>query len=237
MPDTQQFTQVFAQISLWAVVLAFFLGALSTLTPATFALAPVVVGYVGASAHSRPAGWGRALAFLGGLTLVNVAMGAFFGAAGALAQEVTGGNLALWNGLAGLLTLVIALSALGVVRLPLPTLATPIAPSSSWAGAFTLGLPFGLVSCPTCMPVMVPVALGAAATGTAWYGGLLFLAFAVGRGLPLLLIGGMTGFFKGLRGVSRYIPAVERASALLLLLAGLYFLSQAVWWMLWRMAM
>lgn len=237
MPDPQELTQVFAQVWLGAVLLAFGLGLLSTLTPTTFALVPVIVGYVGASARSRPAAWGRALAFLGGLTLVNVAIGALFGAAGALAQQLIGGNLALWNALAGLLVLWVGLAALGVVPLPLPALAPSAPPSTSWAGAFGLGLPFGLVTCPTCVPLLVPVALGAALTGAAWYGGLLFLTFAIGRGLPLLVLGGAAGLVKGLRGVSRHMLLVERASALLLVATALYFLGQAVWWMLWGMAM
>ncbi|MBI2322419.1 MAG: sulfite exporter TauE/SafE family protein [Chloroflexi bacterium] len=237
MPDAQQLTELFAQVSLWAVTLAFVLGLLSTATPTTFALVPVVVGYVGTSARSRPAAWGRALGFLGGITLVNVGVGALFGMAGALAQELVGGNVAGWNALAGLLTLWVALAALGVVPLPLPALAPTSAPRDSWLGAFALGLPFGLVTCPTCVPLMVPVALGAALTGAAWYGGLLFLAFAIGRGVPLLLIGAAAGRLKGLQSVARHVPTVERASAVLLLAAALYFLSQAVWWTFWGMAM
>ncbi|MBI4507193.1 MAG: sulfite exporter TauE/SafE family protein [Chloroflexi bacterium] len=237
MPDAQQLTELFAQVSLWAVTLAFVLGLLSTATPTTFALVPVVVGYVGTSARSRPAAWGRALGFLGGITLVNVGVGALFGMAGALAQELVGGNVAVWNALAGLLTLWVALAALGIVALPLPALAPTGMPSGSWLGAFALGLPFGLVTCPTCVPLMVPVALGAALTGAAWYGGLLFLAFAIGRGVPLLLIGAAAGRLKGLQSVARHRPTVERASAVLLLAAALYFLSQAVWWTFWGMAM
>lgn len=237
MPDPQQLTDLFAQISLWAVMLAFFLGLLSTATPTTFALVPVVVGYVGAGARSRPAAWGHALGFLGGITLVNVGVGALFGAAGALAQELVGGNVVLWNALAGLLTLWVALAALGVVPLPLPTIAPTGMASGSWQVAFALGLPFGLVTCPTCVPLMVPVALGAALTGAWWYGALLFLAFAIGRGVPLLFIGAAAGLLKGLESVAHHAPAVERASAVLLLVAALYFVSQAVWWLLWGMAM
>lgn len=235
--DPQQLTQVFAQVSFWPVLLALILGLLSTFTPSTFALVPVVVGYVGAGARSRPEAWARVLAFLAGLSLVNVAIGALFGAAGALAQEVVGGNVALWNALAGLLTLWVALAALGVVPLPLPALAPNGAATGSWLGAFTLGLPFGLVTCPTCVPLMVPVALGAALTGAAWYGALLFLVFAIGRAIPLLLVGAAAGTLKGLKGFARHMPAVERASALLLLAAALYFLGQAVWWMIWGMGM
>ncbi|MBI3974436.1 MAG: sulfite exporter TauE/SafE family protein [Chloroflexi bacterium] len=243
MADPQQLTEVFAQYSLWAVALAFILGIVSTLTPTTFALTPVIVGYVGAGARSGAAARGRALAFLGGISLVNVAVGALFGAAGAVAQQLVGGNVALWNALAGLLTLLVALAALGVLPLSFPGLsglfglAAPAGANSSWLGAFALGLPYGLVTCPTCVPLMVPVAIGAALTGAAWYGGLLFLAFAAGRGLPLLAIGGATGAFKQLRAVSRHMPAVERASAVLLLLAALYFLAEAARWALWGMSM
>lgn len=237
MPDPQRFVDVFSQVSLWAVVLSFLLGLLATFSPATFALTPVIVGYVGAGARSRPAAWGRALSFVGGLSLVNVAIGALFGAAGAFAQRLTGGNLALWNLLAGLLTLVMALAALDLIRLPFPSLTEPDAPRASWLGAFLLGLPFGLVSCPTCMPLLVSVAIGAASTGAAWYGALLFLAFAIGRGIPLLALGGATGMFKNLRGVARRMPVIERVSAFVMLAAAVFFLIEAVRWWLWTPSM
>jgi cytochrome c-type biogenesis protein len=226
----------FMHISPWAVVLAFFLGLLATFTPATFPLAPVIVGYIGSSARARASAWGRALAFLAGVSLVTVAIGALFGAAGVLAQMLIGGNLAIWNGLAGLVTLVVGLGALGVVPLPLRCVAIPRALGSSWLGAFTLGLPFGLVTCPTCVPLLVPVALGAAASGSAWHGGLFFLAFAVGRGLPLLLVGGAAGAVNGWARVSRYAPVIERASALLMLAAALYFFVQAGSWAYGKMS-
>lgn len=173
----------------------------------------------------------------GGLSLVNVGVGALFGAAGALAQELVGGNLAIWIGLAGLFTLLVACAALGVVPVRLPVIFSAGNPSGSWHGAFALGIPFGLVTCPTCVPLLVPLALGAAASRLAWYGGLLFLAFAVGRGIPLLLLGGFAGLFKGLKGVARAMPLVERASAYLLLIAAVYFLGEAVYWATWQSSM
>jgi cytochrome c-type biogenesis protein len=237
VPDPQELTNIFAQGSVWALPLAFTLGLLATLTPSTFPLAPVIVGYVGTGARSRGAAWGRALAFLGGLTLVNVGVGAFFGAAGALAQELVGGNLAVWNALAGLMTLLTGLGALGWLHLPLPALGIASNPTGTWQGAFVLGLPFGLVTCPTCVPLLVPLALGAAVTRLAWYGGLLFLAFAIGRGIPLLILGGAAGLFKGLKGVARAMPTIERGAALLLLLAAVYFFVEAVRWLFWQTLM
>ena len=230
MPDAQQLSNAFAQVSLWATVLALMLGVLATFTPATFAVAPVVVGYVGSHARSRQEGWGRALAFLGGLSLVNFAVGALFGAAGALAQRLIGGNLALWNGLAGVLTLAVALVALGRLPLPLPGWVAGLPASHSWTGAFALGVPFGLVTCPTCIPLLVPMAIGAARSGSAWYGALLFLAFAIGRGVPLLVLGGATGLFKLFKPLALRMPLVERASAWLLVAAAAYFIVQAVVW-------
>ena len=236
IPDLQHMAAAFEHISSWAVVLAFFLGLLATLTPATFPLAPVVVGYIGSSARARASAWGRALAFLAGVSLVTVAVGALFGAAGVLAQTLIGGNLAIWNGLAGVVTLLVGLGALGVVPLPLRCFAIPRTAGSSLLGAFMLGLPFGLVTCPTCVPLLVPVALGAAASGSAWHGGLLFLAFALGRGLPLLLLGGAAGAMKGYARVSRYMPVIERGSALLMLAAALYFFVQAGVWAYGKMS-
>jgi sulfite exporter TauE/SafE len=86
------------------------------------------------------------------------------------------------------------------------------------------------------LSLLVPVALGAAASGSAMDGGLLFLAFAVGRGIPLLLVGGAAGAVNGYARVSRYTPAIERASALLMLVAALYFFVQAGAWAYGKMS-
>jgi cytochrome c-type biogenesis protein len=50
-------------------------------------------------------------------------------------------------------------------------------------------VPFGLVTCPACTPLLLPIALGAAATANPVYGAVLLGVFALGRGLPLIALG------------------------------------------------
>lgn len=229
---------VFGTVSAWALLAAFALGLAAIATPAGWPLAPVLVGYLGGTAGGAVAdargAFTRSLAFLGGLSLVNIVAGALFGAAGALAQQLFGGYLPLWNAVAGALSLYAALAVWRVRWLPRPALPGLPAPGSEWRpatkwhAAFLLGIPYGLITCPTCTPVLLPVALGAAATGLAWYGALLFLAFAAGRGLPLLLLGTSTGWLRQMRVLSRLGRRIEQASGALLLLAAAYFFAQAI---------
>jgi cytochrome c-type biogenesis protein len=51
-------------------------------------------------------------------------------------------------------------------------------------------------------------------------------AFALGRGIPLVLAGLWAGAVKGMRELSRFAPAVERVVGLLLLGGAAYFAWQ-----------
>jgi cytochrome c-type biogenesis protein len=55
----------------------------------------------------------------------------------------------------------------------------------------------------------------------------IMAVFAVGRSLPLLVIGVFAGFLKTLKGISKYQPLVEKAAGVLLIGLGLYFLWKA----------
>lgn len=60
--------------------------------------------------------------------------------------------------------------------------------------------------------------------GALAYGAALLFIYALGRGVPVVLAGTFTGALKGFRALGRWSGAIEKASAVIILGVGLYFL-------------
>jgi cytochrome c-type biogenesis protein len=225
----ERLNELFAQPSAATIGLALVFGLLVGFAPSTFAMAPAVMGFVGAA---KPPSLGRAVrlsaAFVGGMVIVDIALGAVFALAGAAALRFVGERLGLFYALVVVLLVVMALINLGVWRPALPARAPHPRAVTTARGGLLLGLPFGLLTCPACTPLLLPVALGAAATGNPVYGGALLGLFALGRGIPLILLGASAGGLRGLRAATRSVVWVERVIGVLLLIAALFFVREFI---------
>lgn len=217
----------FDQVSLLPIGLAFLLGVLVFFSPAMLAMSSMVVGYTaGAGDHSRWRALKLAAGFAAGIVIVDAAVGAAFGAGGREAIRFFTGRLPAWNLLVGLTLLVTGLTLLRVVTFPLPPLAPRMREARGFGGAMLVGAPFGFLDCPGCTPLLLPVALGAAATGEPLYGAAVLGAYGLGRGVLLMSLGAPTGLARQLRGLRRHTAVIEAASGAILLGGGLYFLKE-----------
>lgn len=210
----------------WAVLLAAGAGLVLALTPAVLATVPAVMGYVaGEPGLRRWKAFTRSLAFVLGTATTFGAYGLIFGWAGSKFAAFFGTNGYL---VAGVVLVILGLAMLGVLRLRAPAVSAPERRVESLAGAYFLGLPFGLVgsACPCSIPVVLTMLLYAGSTGSAWYGALLLFVFALVRGVPLVLAGTFTGLLKDFKAVARWQPRLEKASGLLLVVLGVAFVAQ-----------
>lgn len=210
----------------WALLLAAGAGLLLALTPAVLATVPVVMGYVaGEPGIRRRKAFTRSLAFVVGTATTFGAYGLVFGWAGTKFAAFFGANGYL---IAGVVMVLLGLAMLKAFRLRAPSVTAPERRVESLAGAYLLGLPFGLVgsACPCSIPVVLTMLLYAGTTGSAWYGALLLFVFALFRGLPLVLAGTFTGLLKDFKAVARWQPRLEKASGLLLIVLGVAFVAQ-----------
>lgn len=216
-------------ISFLAFGIVFLAGFAMGIAPSSYALYPVIAGYV-AGGEDRSAGRGLllSLAFVFGSATVDAVLGALFGFVGGIVIALVARYLALWNLLVGFVLGLFGLALLRVVRVRWPVLRITWRKSHTLPGAYALGVPFGLTACPACTPMVLPMLGAAAATGTWWFGAALMFVFGVARGVPLLLVGTGAGLFGRLHAAARFVPRMEKASGWVLLLAGLYFLVQAV---------
>jgi cytochrome c-type biogenesis protein len=135
--------------------------------------------------------------------------------------------LAVTNLVIAAILIVLGLALLRRVHIVLPVLRSQARRVDTMVAAYALGVPFGLTTCPACTPMVLPVLGAAAATGSPWTGGLLLFLFGIARGLPLVLVGTAAQAVSRVPRLTRWVPAIERAGGVVLLLAALFFLFQS----------
>ena len=75
--------------------------------------------------------------------------------------------------------------------------------------------------------MVLPVLGAAAATGEAWVGAALLFTFGIARGVPLMIAGAATGTATRLTRPGTWVPRIERACGVLLLLVAIYFVYES----------
>ena len=88
--------------------------------------------------------------------------------------------------------------------------------------ALLLGGLFGLIASPCATPILAVILSAAAAKGHPLAGGVLLFAYAVGHGLPLLVLGLFAGAASGLRRIGERMEQIQRASGWLLVAVAFY---------------
>lgn len=221
------FSGLVAQYPLAALGVAAVAGLLSTsICPCTLPGGMGLVGYVGSQAGDVPEGkqWRHgaqiALAFFVGLLISLTALGT---GAAYLGRVLTSWD-AGFSAVIAVITLLVGLAAIfGPAvrrRLPNPEIRTR---GGVW-GAFVYGLLFAVATITSSAAPLLLLLTAAAAIGQLTYGALISLAYAIGRGMPFLLVGLFAGKLGGwLAPMHRARRATELVSGVALVgLAG-YF--------------
>jgi cytochrome c-type biogenesis protein len=212
------------------VLVAFSAGLFSFLSPCVLPLFPSYLSFItGMSvdrlAHEVDAGARtrvllHSLAFILGFSVVFVSLGASFSAAGQFLLDYRD-----WIRIGGgLLIIVFGLYIVGVLRVGLFGRTQQLQLRSKPAGlvgSFLVGLTFAIGWTPCVGPILGSILTLASNDRTVRQGIVLLLCYSAGLGLPFLLssiaLGGFLRFFKRYRP---FIPAVERAAGVLLIVVG-----------------
>ena len=178
---------------------AFLAGFLFSFTPVAFASIPVVLAYVTRARAFREA-ISYGLAFAAGLILTHVVLGIGAALGGAWAQSLLSRQ---WGVILGPVLILLGLLWTGWLKIPLPWLPLRGKRAATLWGAFLLGMPFTVGICPVCSPGLW-IGLGVSASiGSVIYGGLLMLAFALGRVIPLAVGAVSIGWLENLKMLER----------------------------------
>jgi cytochrome c-type biogenesis protein len=215
---------------LLALVISLLAGIIAFASPCVLPLVPGYLGYIGGftSEADRP---GRGRLFLGvalfvlGFSVVFVAFGILFGAAGFALKA----NLDVITRIAGVIVIVLGLVFIGQFTFLQRTLKPRWTARAGLAGAPVLGFVFGLGWTPCIGPALGAVYLIAGTGGSLWRGALLGLAFCIGLGVPFLLVALGLGWVTGsVSWLKRHIRAVNIVGGSLLVLIGVLMVT-GVW--------
>ncbi len=200
---------------------------------------------MGTSPKARRITFLHAVSFVAGFSLIFVALGASLGLVGAGLRD----HQRLLAQIAGVLIIAMGLHLTGIVRIPwlyrtykvtIPGTAPPaggVAKSVSKGGVVVVAPPvrpldfgrsalvgagFAIGWTPCIGPVLGSILGFAAAQGTVARGALLLVFYSAGLGVPFLAAGLAVGTVTGyLKRLNRYLPAIEIASGVLLIVAGI----------------
>jgi len=210
------------ELSWLSVGLAFLGGCLTGFNPCSYPTVPVLIGLIGAQGE-RPRWQAPALAatFVVGLGLTYALIGLAFSTAGGL----LGLSAVTWRYVAAAVCLFFGLVWAQVIVLRLGTF-VPFQSFRPEAGSFVsallLGMLFGLIASPCATPILAVILSAAAAKGRPLFGAVLLFAYAVGHGLPLLVLGVFAGAAARLRQIGPHMERVQQASGWLLVAVAFY---------------
>ena len=219
--DIEHLQAVAQQATLASLLIGFTTGFLFSFNPVALAAIPVSLAYVTRS-HEQRAAIHYAGAFVLGMLVVHVVLGAVAALGGLWVQKLLG---RYWGLLLGPLLIVLGLAWPGWIKLPVPQIAIRARRATSVWGAGALGAAFAVAICPFCTPALVVLLGVAAGLGSVTFGVLLLLAFAIGRAVPILLGGWAVGALEALRPLARYQRRFEIIGGVVLVLTGLYMLN------------
>ena len=208
-----------------AVPLALLAGLVSFASPCVLPLVPGYLGYVGGMSATKSRMVTGSVLFLAGFAVVFVGFGTFFGAAGAF---LASGNVWL-NLIAGTLVIVLGLALMGNFGFFQKTIKPSFRPKVGLAGAPLLGMVFAVGWSPCIGPTLAAVLTLAGQSGSAERGAILAFSYALGLGIPfILLAAGFSWATRSVEIIRKNIRAVNIFGGLLLVLLGL-LIATGIW--------
>jgi thiol:disulfide interchange protein DsbD len=224
--DADAFTRALERGRLAAIAVAFGWGALGSLTPCVYPMIAITVSVFGAKqAKSRWQGFGLSLSFVAGI----VAMFVPLGVVAALTGKLFGAALQNAWVTVGISMLLVGMAAsmFGAFEFALPSSLTNRLATMGGIGlrgAFVLGLVSGVIAAPCTGPVLTGILAFIAKTRSIGFGAGSMAAFAIGLGLPFLLVG---TFAVQLPKSGRWMVHVKSFFGIVLLVVAAYFMGNA----------
>lgn len=218
----EQISMTIGQNGGMAPVLAFAAGVLTSISPCSLSMLPLIIGYVGGSDVRGLRAFGISATFAAG-TAVTLTI---LGAAAAMAGNMLSGIGSWWYLAAGVLMILMALQIWEVYIFIQPSAILARSRARGYGGAFLAGLLGGLFASSCATPVLMALLTVVVSQDSILWGIFLLFCYAMGNGLLIIIMGTSLGAVQQLKHSAKY-AAFSRISRIimgtLVLLLGLWF--------------
>ncbi len=218
----EQLSGVIGQSRWLAPVLAFTAGILTSVSPCSLSVLPLVIGYVGGTEVKGRRAFGISVTFAVGTAITLTLLGA----AAALAGNMLSGIGSWWYLVAGVLMILMALQTWDVYMFIQPSTLLGKNRAKGYLGALLAGLLGGLFSSACATPVLMALLTIVVMQDNLLWGVFLLFCYALGNGLLIVVMGTSLGAVQQLKQSSPYAVFSKISRLLmgfLILLLGLWF--------------
>ena len=204
------------------LLISFLGGILSSISPCSLGMIPLIVGYVGGYGDSNKLKTFIQLSsFVLGLAVVLSIIGVICALSGQVFVSFGG---AYWVLFLASLIMVFGLNLLGLVELNLSPIVKRIPKGNStslFIYPFIVGALFAFAASPCSTPILAGIMSFAALTKNILLAGLMLLCFSLGQGIVVVLAGIFTSFLKGIRNFASVSEILMKISGFLLVLGAI----------------
>jgi cytochrome c biogenesis protein CcdA len=218
----EQLSMTIGQSGWIAPFLAFLAGILTSVSPCSLSVLPLIIGYVGGSDVKGLRAFGISLTFAFGTAITLTVLGTL----AALAGSALSGIGSWWYLAAGVLMMLMALQIWEVYTFIQPAAFLSKSKARGYTGALLAGLLGGLFASSCATPVLMALLTVVISQDNLLWGVVLLFCYALGNGLLIVIMGTSLGAVQQMKQSKNY-AAFTRISRILMglvvLLLGLWF--------------
>ncbi|MBQ8634934.1 cytochrome c biogenesis protein CcdA [bacterium] len=204
------------------LIVSFLGGVLSSISPCSLGMIPLIVGYVGGYGDSNKfKTFVQLSSFVLGLAVVLSVIGVICALSGKVFVSFGG---AYWVLFLASLIMVFGLNLLGVIELNLSPIVKRIPKGNStslFIYPFIVGALFAFAASPCSTPILAGIMSFAALTKNIILAGLMLLCFSLGQGIVVVLAGIFASFLKGIRSFASISEVLMKISGILLIIGAI----------------
>ncbi|MGJ7921747.1 cytochrome c biogenesis CcdA family protein [Neobacillus sp. LXY-4] len=214
--------------SLWfSVIVTFLAGILSSISPCNLSSIPLLLGYLEASEKKEnqflplKKKFFLSIFYILGTATTFVSMGLLF----SLLGEILGPLKEVLTYLAVVITFIMGLVLLELIPFELSLSIDKLISKikiKGFLGSYVLGFLMGFTTSQCATPVLLVILTYVMLEGKLLFGGVLLLMFALGRGIPLVILGTLSGMITSISKIKKYSQYIQHGMGVLLIIMSFY---------------